>query len=436
MSNQPGAESDPQIKQEPYQSPSQSHQQQYQNFQQTSYQPSSSSQGHGYGGTSPQPFQALPPNPYNLANHLMNMNVQNGPSSSSGIMGVSSVHHSGSTTPAMSANPLSNASAPSSPVMGHQYPQYSHNSSNHLSPNAQYYLNNIPTSSGGNLNSSFYPNSSNNNSPPHQHQEQQQPQHSYQSQSHGSYGQFNSGPSSSTAPTLGRHQFAPLVPPLTDAQYQQYQQLLGSPFSSAASTPYHSNQSTPYSSMPASPTLEYQQLPDGGTMTPKPKRRQVKNACVNCQKACKKCDEGRPCTRCIKYGLTDTCIDSTRKVRKKGVKRGPYKRRPPPTQIGSASASTTPTLTHAVLPGGPVGYMSEPVTAISSPTQSHMLPFTSSAMGPVRGAQLDFGYNGSNSGSGYAFQSQMDNSYVPPSYPNYGVPTLYSTPYSNDNNQQ
>ncbi|ORX94198.1 hypothetical protein K493DRAFT_352709 [Basidiobolus meristosporus CBS 931.73] len=60
---------------------------------------------------------------------------------------------------------------------------------------------------------------------------------------------------------------------------------------------------------------------------PRKKRQQVKNACVNCQKACKKCDEGRPCSRCIKYGLTDTCVDSPRKARKKGVKRGPYKRR-------------------------------------------------------------------------------------------------------------
>ncbi|KAL1924190.1 uncharacterized protein VTP21DRAFT_7225 [Calcarisporiella thermophila] len=57
------------------------------------------------------------------------------------------------------------------------------------------------------------------------------------------------------------------------------------------------------------------------------KRHQVKNACVNCQKACKKCDDGRPCQRCIKYGLTDTCVNSPRKERKKGIKRGPYKRR-------------------------------------------------------------------------------------------------------------
>ncbi|KAJ2610946.1 hypothetical protein H4S08_003392 [Coemansia sp. RSA 1365] len=57
------------------------------------------------------------------------------------------------------------------------------------------------------------------------------------------------------------------------------------------------------------------------------KRAQVKNACVNCQKACKKCDPGRPCQRCIKYSLIDTCVDSKRKPRKRGVKRGPYKKR-------------------------------------------------------------------------------------------------------------
>ncbi|KIO23436.1 hypothetical protein M407DRAFT_110022 [Tulasnella calospora MUT 4182] len=61
----------------------------------------------------------------------------------------------------------------------------------------------------------------------------------------------------------------------------------------------------------------------------KAKRRQVKNACTNCQKACKKCDEVRPCTRCVKYGIDKECIDSQRKERKKGIKRGPYKKREP-----------------------------------------------------------------------------------------------------------
>ncbi|KAI8824249.1 uncharacterized protein EV422DRAFT_312819 [Fimicolochytrium jonesii] len=56
------------------------------------------------------------------------------------------------------------------------------------------------------------------------------------------------------------------------------------------------------------------------------KRKQVKNACVNCQKACKKCETVRPCPRCVKYGIEDSCHDSLRKERKKGVSRGPYKR--------------------------------------------------------------------------------------------------------------
>ncbi|KAG6878757.1 hypothetical protein C0993_008056 [Termitomyces sp. T159_Od127] len=60
---------------------------------------------------------------------------------------------------------------------------------------------------------------------------------------------------------------------------------------------------------------------------PRSKRRQVKNACTNCQKACKKCDDARPCLRCVKYGVSEECVDSQRKERKKGVKRGPYKKR-------------------------------------------------------------------------------------------------------------
>lgn len=59
----------------------------------------------------------------------------------------------------------------------------------------------------------------------------------------------------------------------------------------------------------------------------KPKRKQVKMACTNCATACKRCDEARPCERCLKYGIQDSCIDGQRKERKKGVKRGPYKRK-------------------------------------------------------------------------------------------------------------
>lgn len=57
------------------------------------------------------------------------------------------------------------------------------------------------------------------------------------------------------------------------------------------------------------------------------KRKQVKNACTNCQKACKKCDDERPCPRCVKYGIADDCVDSVRKERRKGIKRGSYKKK-------------------------------------------------------------------------------------------------------------
>ncbi|KAL5499222.1 hypothetical protein ACEPAH_1740 [Sanghuangporus vaninii] len=59
----------------------------------------------------------------------------------------------------------------------------------------------------------------------------------------------------------------------------------------------------------------------------RPKRKQVKMACTNCAAACKRCDEGRPCERCCKYGISDTCVNGLRKERKKGLKRGPYKRK-------------------------------------------------------------------------------------------------------------
>jgi len=101
----------------------------------------------------------------------------------------------------------------------------------------------------------------------------------------------------------------------------------------------------------------------------KPKRKQVKNACVNCQKACKKCDDGRPCQRCIKYGLTETCVDSVRKERKKGVKRGPYKRR---NQANNSSASASPTPAHSNL------YAQSPAASATAAAQQAMrqpLPF-------------------------------------------------------------
>ncbi|OCF33739.1 hypothetical protein I316_04451 [Kwoniella heveanensis BCC8398] len=76
------------------------------------------------------------------------------------------------------------------------------------------------------------------------------------------------------------------------------------------------------------------------------KRIQVRIACTHCQKACKKCSNTRPCERCVKYGLPD-CIDSSRKPRKTGIKRGPYKRRSSRYEAASAASIATPTSTTA-----------------------------------------------------------------------------------------
>ncbi|KAG8892867.1 hypothetical protein FRC00_011379, partial [Tulasnella sp. 408] len=83
---------------------------------------------------------------------------------------------------------------------------------------------------------------------------------------------------------------------------------------------------------PGSVPLAYYAGPNGSIIAIpqlKAKRRQVKNACTNCQKALKKCDDVRPCTRCVKYGIDKDCVDNQRKERKKGIKRGPYKIREP-----------------------------------------------------------------------------------------------------------
>jgi len=99
---------------------------------------------------------------------------------------------------------------------------------------------------------------------------------------------------------------------------------------------------------------------------PRSKRRQVKKACTNCQKACKKCDDGRPCKRCITYGTADECVDTQRKERKKGIKRGPYKKRE-----GKCAASEEQTDT-AAQPGQP--YPTSPAVASASSPAGAFIP--------------------------------------------------------------
>ncbi|KAH0578185.1 hypothetical protein H2248_004060 [Termitomyces sp. 'cryptogamus'] len=67
-------------------------------------------------------------------------------------------------------------------------------------------------------------------------------------------------------------------------------------------------------------TVYYDHLP-----ALRPKRKQLKIAMRGVLS--RRCDERRPCQRCVRYKIEETCVDTQRKERKKGIKRGPYKRR-------------------------------------------------------------------------------------------------------------
>ncbi|CAG8509950.1 7191_t:CDS:2 [Ambispora gerdemannii] len=133
-------------------------------------------------------------------------------------------------------------------------------------------------------------------------------------------------------------------------------------------------------------TLLPTQLPPVVTppATEKPKRHQVKNACVNCQKACKKCDDGRPCKRCIKCEMTDTCKSSTRKERKKGIKRGPYKKKEKITANPNATASSSTNIpsTGVISTNGQDSYGTMPIPLLGMPGPYFMFPTVSSTAAP------------------------------------------------------
>ncbi|KAG7086734.1 hypothetical protein E1B28_002667 [Marasmius oreades] len=97
------------------------------------------------------------------------------------------------------------------------------------------------------------------------------------------------------------------------------------------------------SSENSAPIYVYPVNPTSTNTPGRTKRRQVKVACTNCQRACKKCDEARPCLRCVKYSIPHACVDAKRKARKKGLKRGPYKKNKDKNRpINSQSLATEP----------------------------------------------------------------------------------------------
>lgn len=51
------------------------------------------------------------------------------------------------------------------------------------------------------------------------------------------------------------------------------------------------------------------------------KRIQVKNACTNCRKQHAACDDIRPCYRCKKLKISQTCFDQPRKKRRHSLEK-------------------------------------------------------------------------------------------------------------------
>ncbi|CEH15795.1 potential fungal zinc cluster transcription factor [Ceraceosorus bombacis] len=156
---------------------------------------------------------------------------------------------------------------------------------------------------------------------------------------------------------------------------------------------------------------------------PKPKRRQVKNACVNCQKACKKCDEGRPCSRCVKYGLTDSCQDSSRKERKRGIKRGPYKRR----ANGSSEQSGGHHQSRSTDSSSGNGRGNNDMSRGSSDSQ-HGAEMSSRALDPSTSYMSNSAYPDSAPGTIYRGASQLPQSSMnaPSTYDNSPSPHMYA----------
>lgn len=153
------------------------------------------------------------------------------------------------------------------------------------------------------------------------------------------------------------------------------------------------------------------------TALTKPKRKQVKMACTNCAAACKRCDEGRPCERCQKYGIGESCRDGQRKERKKGIKRGPYKRKnkngeewtPATAQPAAATTSSAPIpVPQFASPEGYYGPIYYPTPGAFLPHPPHEVPAGQEGSVPTSGQPPVMPY------------------FLPyPSYPPYGHPAMY-----------
>ena len=86
---------------------------------------------------------------------------------------------------------------------------------------------------------------------------------------------------------------------------------------------------------------------------PRLKRHQTKRACISCRKLNKRCDDQRPCGRCVQFNRCSECVDAPpRKARAKGVDRGTYKKRDTATPEFQESAFVAKSKVRKSVKGG------------------------------------------------------------------------------------
>ncbi|KAG2229827.1 hypothetical protein INT48_008271, partial [Thamnidium elegans] len=169
------------------------------------------------------------------------------------------------------------------------------------------------------------------------------------------------------------------------------------------------------------------------------RRSQVKNACVNCQKACKKCDEGRPCQRCIKLGITDTCFDSPRKERKKGFKRGPYRKKSTTTQPNISPKKEVPDVISPLFTTTVIKKEQKPTRLTINTTVSSPPVYQDSALYAINSVERNKYYDFPTSEFNNSFdETSLQNQFMTPAstqntYYNSTLSNISYQPYQNSN---
>lgn len=115
-----------------------------------------------------------------------------------------------------------------------------------------------------------------------------------------------------------------LLPPVTPARHSSF-----STYETDCGSFYHSNAHS--CSMSNCSSLDCSPVPSRASSAPsspgasgRKKRYRVSHACATCKKSKTKCDNQRPCGRCVRTGKADCCVDSVHKKRgrkKKNTKR-------------------------------------------------------------------------------------------------------------------